>query len=213
MSQPPIDPRLSLSALILAGGQSLRMGRDKALIEVQGIPLLKRTCLVALRCTSKVYVVTFRPETYRPLLPPESQLIQECPLPNQPIPHGPLVGFAQGLTQMQTDWVLLLACDLPYLQAEILQHWTLQLLDTEAAIVLPRSQQGWEPLCGFYQTRCLTRLTALIAQGARSFQSWLAQEAVQAIAFSHDPDVYTAERRMLFNCNTPEELEKVKSEK
>jgi molybdopterin-guanine dinucleotide biosynthesis protein A len=201
----------SLSAIILAGGQSTRMGQDKALILLQGMPLLCRTCNVALECTPLVYVVTPRTEVYAPLLPAECQMVHEQLLENNLTTQGPLVGFAQGLAVVDTEWVLLLACDLPYLQADLLQNWMLQLATVDPAIaaLLPRSKPGWEPLCGFYRPTCLPRLTEFIQADGRSFQQWLAQETVQAIAFSPLASIRTREEQMLFNCNTPADLEKI----
>ncbi|MFM9159216.1 MAG: NTP transferase domain-containing protein, partial [Dolichospermum sp.] len=104
-----------------------RMGRDKALIPMGGVPMLKLICTIAEACTNKVYIVTPWPERYQELLTPKSQFIQEVPLPgetgNEPRTHGPLVGFMQGLAVVETNWVLLLACDLPNLRLEILQNW------------------------------------------------------------------------------------------
>jgi len=117
----------SLSAIILAGGSSSRMGRDKALITLQGVPLLRQICDVALHCTHEVYVVTPWPERYQEILPEGCRVIQEVPMPGENQNHGPLVGFAQGLAQVETDWVLLLACDLPQLKVEVLQGWVAEL--------------------------------------------------------------------------------------
>lgn len=198
-----------LAAIVLAGGQSKRMGQDKALVAIQDVPLLQRVCDIALQCTPIVYVITFRPERYRAIVPPACHLIQEYALPGESTPHGPLIGFAQALETLQpeaqTEWVLLLACDLPYLSGERLQHWTNALEHVGDAIaLLPRSTKGWEPLCGFYRTSCLASLRAAIERGDRSFQSWLAQEFVQELPL-HDT-------QMLFNCNTPQDLERVRSQ-
>lgn len=191
----------SLSAIILAGGQSSRMGRDKALIPLEGVPLLQHICEVALHCASPVYVVTPWPEKYKHVLPETCLIIQEFPLPGETESHGPLVGFAQGLTQVETDWVLLLACDLPLLQVNVLQNWATQLenVPLEAIALLPHQSQGWEPLCGFWRRQCLPLLTNFINEGGRSFQQFLAQHLVQELAVS--------DTQVLFNCNTPADLE------
>jgi len=193
--------QLPLSAIVLAGGQSSRLGQDKALIAPQGIPLLQQVCEVALECTDEVYVVTFWPKRYQEILPDACQIIQEVSLPGETKPHGPLVGFAQGMAQNSTDWVLLLACDLPNLKAEVLQSWITRLaqVQEEAIALLPRQAKGWEPLCGFYRRQCLPLLTEFIHQGGRSFQHWLAQHPVEELPVS--------DQQMFFNCNTPEDLE------
>lgn len=184
-----------LTAIILAGGKSSRMGEDKALILIQGVPLLQRIYNIAEACADTVYVVTPWSERYQHILPLNCQFIKEAPLSN-----GPLVGFAQGLAQVQTNWVLLLACDLPNLRVEVLQEWANQLDDvsTEAIAALAHHIKGWEPLCGFYRRSCLADLNEYINQGGRSFQSWLNQHSVQLLPVT--------EPGMLFNCNTPEDL-------
>lgn len=194
---------LSLSAIVLAGGQSSRMGQDKALLLVQGVPLLQHVCQVAAQCASAVYVVTPWVERYRAIVPSDCRMVQEQALPGGTLPHGPLIGFAQALAQVQTEWVLLLACDLPYVQATMLQQWSreLETLRQETAL-LPRTEQGWDPLCGFYRRDCLPRLTDAIQQGTRSFQRWLLQECVKEIVV-HD-------RTLLFNCNTPDDWASVR---
>lgn len=196
-----MSQNISLSAIILAGGQSSRMGRDKALIPVGKVPLLQQICEIALHCASPVYVITPWPEKYRGVIPESCCIVQELALPNETKSHGPLVGFAQGLTQVQTDWVLLLACDLPQLQANVLQDWTRQLenVPKEAIALLPHQSKGWEPLCGFWHRKCLPLLTNFINEGGRSFQHFLAQHPVQELSVS-DPQVF-------FNCNTPADLE------
>lgn len=203
-----------LSAIVLAGGQSSRMGRDKALIPIQGVPLLRQVCDVALNCTREVYVVTPWIERYRDIVPDACHLIQEVPLPGEietsgqqaePFSHGPLVGFAQGLDRVNTEWVLLLACDLPQLHVKVLQDWALGLENVaeDAIALLPRHTKGWEPLCGFYRRQCLPLLAEFIDEGGRSFQTWLARCPVQELPLSNT--------QMLFNCNTPTDLESLDS--
>ncbi|MEL6814500.1 MAG: NTP transferase domain-containing protein [Cyanobacteria bacterium J06598_3] len=127
---------MPLSVMILAGGQSRRMGQDKALLPGRdGQPLLCQTVRTALQLAPRVVIVTPWPERYRTLLddvrsrynpalsPSAVQLVQE-PLPNA---SGPLGGFFQGWEVLTSSWCLLLACDLPYLEASVLQDWWQQL--------------------------------------------------------------------------------------
>ncbi|NET35736.1 MAG: molybdenum cofactor guanylyltransferase [Cyanothece sp. SIO1E1] len=171
--------KVSIASLILAGGQSSRLGQDKALIPVRGVPLLRYVCDVALQCTPTVCIVTAWPERYEHIVPANCRLIREIPdhvqssfSQRKTASHGPLVGFAQGLAQLETDWTLLLACDLPHLQSQVLQLWIEQLaqVPTSAIALLPRHAKGWEPLCGFYRSSARSSLNAFIEQGGRSAQ-------------------------------------------
>jgi molybdenum cofactor guanylyltransferase len=206
-----------ITGIVLAGGKSSRMGRDKALLPVDGVPLLQKVCEVAVALCDRVYVVTPWQERYQHFLPVECEFIREVVREVKraeeaevaegaegattnyqlPITNSPLIGFAQGLTHVETEWVLLLACDLPYLQLAVLQDWATELegIPKDAIALLPRHSKGWEPLCGFYRRSCLNLLETYIDWGGRSFQQWLAQHPVQPLN--------CFEPSMLFNCNTP----------
>jgi molybdenum cofactor guanylyltransferase len=210
----------NLSAIVLAGGQSSRMGQDKALISIGQRTLLQHVCHVAQRCTDVVYVVTPWIDRYQMLLndpfneavadspdvQSEISFIQEQPLSQDDIMHGPLVGFFQGLAHVETEWVLLLACDLPNLQVPVLQQWAGMLPsvnDPTIALLCKNSNGWWEALCGFYRRRSLEKLGPFIEQGGRSFQRWLDQECVQELPL--------AQPQMLFNCNTPADVEQIRN--
>jgi molybdopterin-guanine dinucleotide biosynthesis protein A len=189
----------NISALILAGGKSSRMGKDKALIKVDGQPLLQRTCEVALQCADSVFVITPWGEKYRQIVPPKCQIIHEKLTEF----HGPLVAFSQGLIHLQTAWVLLLACDLPFLNAKEIKAWLSYLpqVEAQALAFLAQNSKGWEPLCGFYRRSCLPLLQEFITQGGRSFQKWLTFHPVEVLPVQNP--------QVLFNCNTPEDLQQL----
>ena len=193
--------RSNITAIILAGGQSSRMGRDKALISLEDTPFLRKIYLLAQEFAAQVYVITPWPEKYQDLLPYDCLWLQEVSLAGERESHGPLVGFAQALAKVNTDWVLLLACDLPQLDQSEVASWMQQLLEvpSEAIALLPKTAKGWEPLSGFYRSSCLPLLRDFIEQGGRSFQNWLALHPVAELAVSTE--------QVLFNCNTPEDLE------
>lgn len=195
---------MQLAAIVLAGGLSQRMGQDKALLEQEGTPLLRRTWEVARALTPAVWIVTPRRDRYQPLFPPGAQWIEETPPPSGAPPAGPLLAFQQALESIEADWVLLLACDLPNLRAEVLTQWraALATLPTSAIAYLPHTAKGWEPLCGFYHKSCLPSLQAYAARGKRSFQGWLNQ-APTVVAIPQVPV------EMLANCNTPADWEQL----
>ena len=198
-----------LVAIILAGGQSSRMGRDKALMTIAGQPLIHRTCEVAIACADAVYVVTNRGDRYRSLLPPTVRLLAE---PTADVPPGPLVALGYALGKICTeediapDWVLALACDLPNLSAAVLRDWRQGLADLAPEVVayLPKRGDRWEPLCGFYRAAVGASMRKYGESGGqgsqtgskgRSLQAWLHQQSVAAI-----PSV---EDYLLVNLNTP----------
>ncbi|ACK70416.1 molybdopterin-guanine dinucleotide biosynthesis protein A [Gloeothece citriformis PCC 7424] len=190
----------SITAIILAGGESTRMGQDKALLTLRGIPLLKHIYLLAKECAVCVYIITPKIDRYQSILPNECHFLREVPLSGETYPHGPLIGFAQGLTEVKTEWVLLLACDLPCLTVSEVQKWSESLdnVSEEVIAVVPRRDNRWEALCGFYRRSSLNLLNQYITQGGRSFQGWLGQHPVQELSVSNP--------QVLFNCNTPEDL-------
>jgi molybdenum cofactor guanylyltransferase len=201
-----INSACNLTAIILAGGKSSRMGQDKALIQIDGIPLLQKVYEVAAACSQQVIVVTPWQERYQQLLPHTCKFVQEMHLTatsDDTQNHGPLVGFAQALATVETEWVLLLACDLPNLDVPTLKKWANRLnkIEDNSIALLVKHHKGWEPLCGFYRQLCLPSLNEFISQGGRSFQKWLAHNPVAALPNS-DPEI-------LFNCNTPEDVMKI----
>ena len=204
------------------------MGQDKALLTLpNGQLLLQRTAQVAQQLTSDILVVTPWPERYRPILSSTVRLVKEQTASEAPAaanPLGPLDGFAQGWSQVRSDWCLLLACDLPNLAPTALQQWwdwlmALSLAERPSAHLCSEARltdaanpqimasltpgtKGWEPLCGYYHRRCLPGLHRHIAGPDRSFQSWLT--TIPIVAYRALPP------SMLFNCNTPKDWLEVK---
>ncbi|NJN32120.1 MAG: NTP transferase domain-containing protein, partial [Synechococcales cyanobacterium RM1_1_8] len=141
MTLPSQPPPTLITGLVLAGGQSRRMGQDKALLCWRGEALLTRTCRLALGLGDRLWVITSRPDTYRPHLPPGCGILLEPPIAPGARSPGPLLALARGLAAVETDWALLLACDLPCLRAVDLQRAAADLAGLPAAVAayLPRA--------------------------------------------------------------------------
>ncbi len=186
-----------LSVLILSGGQSSRMGTDKALLKIGERILIEKIASISMALSQQVYVLSFWPERYKSILPSGCHLIQEIKATEQIGSHGPLVAFAQALPHIQSEWVLLLACDLPRLKLEILKEGYLSL-PKEAIAYIPRQNSRWEPLCAFYNKSCYGSILDYLQTGRRSFQGWL--NTIPASQWN------TRDTSILFNCNSPEDL-------
>jgi molybdenum cofactor guanylyltransferase len=194
MSHSSLD---RVTALILAGGRSRRMGSDKALSLWQGIPLIQQVFGVVQACCTSIFVLTPWPDRYQTLLPSSVCWLQE-----PPTFAGPMSALALGMAAIQTPWVLLLACDMPQLDAAVLGQWIQALPHTEVMAQVPYYQNRWEPLCGFYHVDALPSLKTFLAEhGDRaSFQKWLA--TIDTVPLAVD----SAIAPMFFNCNTPDDL-------
>jgi molybdopterin-guanine dinucleotide biosynthesis protein A len=196
-----MQPSPHLAALILAGGQSTRMGTDKARQQWRGVPLLRQVYDRISPLAAPVYCLTPWPERYADLLPSTCIFLPE-PQPGQ----GPAVALGNAIAQLTPPppWLLVTACDLPCLNPTLLQTWADQLPplppDILAAIPYHEDTASWEPLCGFYRGTIGPTLQAYLAQGGRSLQGLLAPMPVQPLPIAK------GDRASFHNCNTPQDL-------
>jgi molybdenum cofactor guanylyltransferase len=112
MASPRVRP--AMGGYVLAGGRSTRMGRDKALLELAGKPLVEHAVLKLRRLTDDVSILSDRPElaVFAPLVP---DLRERC---------GPLCGIEAALAHTRRDWILVLPVDMPLLPTSVLEQWS-----------------------------------------------------------------------------------------
>ncbi len=204
-----------ITAIVLAGGQSSRMGQDKALLPLGNETLLSFVCTVAQESANCVYVVTPWTERYQDIVPQSCKLIKEKVLELDNKSNFPLMGFFQGLQQVTTKWVLLLACDLPNINSQTIISWYPYITQApeDAIAILPHDLKGWQPLCGFYRLNCLTSLQNYLDNGGKSFQAWLNQSLVIKIKKSTlNKSKKYQDESIFFNCNTPKDWQKIISQ-
>lgn len=171
---------LPIVTIVLAGGMSRRMGRDKARLVIHQLPMLTQICQIADALSDAVYVVHGSDRSYADLLPDRCRIVLDRTL------EGPLVALQIALGQALVDhpnvqWFLVLACDLPSVTTVTLQAWrqTLTTLPIGTQAYLPKNpEKGWEPLCGFYHRQVFASLTQSVHQGERSMQRWLHQTTI-----------------------------------
>lgn len=149
---------------VQAGGGSRRFGTDKALAVLGGQTMLARTAGVVWSACGNVRIVA-APGKYADDAPAE---IIEDRWPGQ----GPLGGILTALAETcrnadRRAWNLVVGCDMPFLTSEWLQYLCDRAVTSEAEVVFPESQFGWEPLCACWSTKALPALQGAFEGGVR----------------------------------------------
>ena len=184
---------------VLAGGQSRRMGRDKALLPLGGQTLIERV-LAAAHPLGYPRVIIGEPAAYTHLKLPV--------LPDRRPKLGPLGGLYTALDATAAP-VLLLACDLPFLTPDFLRYPR----QPDAALIkrsYPTRPQDWQPLCALYEPSCLAAVeTAIQADqlGMRDLLSNLNLDLVR----EKDWRPYDEHGLLFANLNAPEEYERAQA--
>jgi molybdopterin-guanine dinucleotide biosynthesis protein A len=185
-----------ITIAIQAGGQSRRMGRDKALIPLGGVPLIERVLTLAQNLGTEVLITTNQPGPLRYL---GVSLVSDR-VPGQ----GTLPGLQTALESAHHDRVLVLACDMPFLNRSLLSYMI--DLDTDADVVMPRWKQEWEPFHAIYRpSTCLPAIEASLQAGEHRMISFLNRIRTHSIdeglIREYDPDGLS-----FFNINSPADL-------
>lgn len=181
--------------LILAGGRGQRLGREKAGVMLGGESLLQRAIRLA-RPLGEVWVVG----DGRPLpVPPDVRVVADI-FPGK----GPFGGLFTGLLLSPSPYALALACDMPFLNPQLLGY-ILSLAPGNDAVV-PRVGQFLEPLHAVYSRTCLPVLRDLLRQGKLSLL-----ELFPRIKVRYVEDWELRDTLSFFNINTPQDLEQAQA--
>ncbi len=170
------------------------MGKDKAWLEIDGRPMIQRVIEELLRVTPAVSVIANGPEYDRLGLPVLADL-------NPSI--GPLEAIRVALAGSLAPRVLLVACDLPFVTAELLEFLLHRVEGYQATV--PLSSDGrLEPLCAVYSTEALEPVTELIRSGERKVSRLFDRVRARLIPFEDLSQLAGAER-FFINVNTPDD--------
>src|SRR6266542_4169529 len=185
-----------LSAVILAGGNSRRMGTDKALIVLQGRPLIGTIVDRVRLLTDEIWISANDQFKYRFLGLP----VIEDVYPGQ----GPLAGLHSGMRHTGRPLVLLLACDLPRVGEPLLRNLVANLGDSDA--VIPRTADGrFHPLCGLYRKTCLPAIEKNLLSGVNKMTGIFDEGSLQVRLLGPEEGMF--QTGDLCNLNSPEDLE------
>jgi molybdenum cofactor guanylyltransferase len=134
-------PVADVTAFILAGGKSTRMGTDKAFVMLEGRTLLARALEVCRTIASDVWIVG-DVNKFTPFAPVVEDVFPGC---------GPLAGIHAALRASRSDLNLVLAVDLPFVSPALLHFLLEQARACSAVVTVPRAGHGWQPICAVYR--------------------------------------------------------------
>lgn len=192
-----MPPRDGIAAYILAGGQSSRMGRDKAMLAPGGIPLLMRTAALVAPLAGPPIIVG---------PPTRYSALGYNVIPDDAPGVGPLGGIATALRHSNQSWNLILGCDLPFITTGWLDYLIGRAVESSADAVIPQSAAGAEPLCAMYRKTCVTPVLASIATGVRKVTDAFAGLAIESV-LPQEWKPFDESGQLFKNMNTPEDFE------
>jgi molybdenum cofactor guanylyltransferase len=182
-------------AFVVAGGKSSRMGQDKALLKLAGRTLLERILELARGVSQEVRVVgnTAKFAAFAPVI---EDVFRD---------QGPLAGIHAALRSTSTDLNLVLAVDLPFLDADFLRYLIAQARATTALVTVPRAGGAWQTLCAVYRRGFAEYAEECLRQGKNKIDPLFARVQTKVIEESEllqhgfSPGLFR-------NLNTPEEF-------
>jgi molybdopterin-guanine dinucleotide biosynthesis protein A len=190
------------SAVVLAGGQSRRLGRDKSLLVLDGQPLLVRTLSRLADVSDDLIVVANDPGRYAPLQLPARLVPDERP------GVGALMGIYSGLRAARHHDAVVVACDMPFLNIPLLRY--LLSLRHGYDVVIPSLQEGLEPLHAIYTKSCLPAMGQMLARGRRRIIAFFEQVRVRRVSQA-EMERFDPEHHSFVNVNTPQDWERVQA--
>ncbi|HEY3741300.1 MAG TPA: molybdenum cofactor guanylyltransferase [Bryobacteraceae bacterium] len=175
------------AGFVLAGGRSRRMGRDKALLEFASQTLVEAIAAQVRDAAGSVTLLG-DPARYGHL----GLAVVPDIIPGQ----GPLSGLHAALETSREDYVLLVACDMPNVEAGFLRTLLRTAFQNEAKCVVARTSHGLEPLCAVYHRSTRADVARALGEGRLRIRELVAE--LGGIGVDADP-------RMVQNVNTEDD--------
>ena len=187
----------NITAFILAGGKSSRMGTDKGLVSFRGKEMIKWPIDLLQTIFKNVFIVANRSGYAKFELPVIEDLLHE---------KGPIGGLYTALTTSNTNWNFIMACDMPFMNSQVINK-LISDCDLHDAVV-PYYNNKPEPLAACYNKSCLTLIEKQLESGNFKMQDFISELNIKRIDFSSENISVNHPFR---NLNTMDELNNVSS--
>ena len=196
---------LRVGAYVLAGGGSTRFGRDKALVEFAGKPMLARM-IELMRSFAKDVRIVSAPGKYADF----GAEIVEDRWPGE----GPLGGIVTALLHTAEkrpacEWNLIVSCDMPFLTADWMKFLAQRAVKSVAQVVVPHSAHGAEPLCACWRTDAEETLQTAFEGGVRRVNQGISLLRAEVLD-ARDWKRFDSAGRLFWNMNTAADYEEAR---
>jgi len=194
------------AAIILAGGENLRLNRLKAKLLLDGEILIRRITLLLLSLFKDILIVVDE-DKFHYLEELMDGFGRSVKLVNDVTgPRCPLRGLYSGLLRSPARFNFLVGCDMPFLQRELISYMARKV--SPADVLIPRSGEFLEPLHAFYSTRCLHSIEKVLTEGRKEMVSFFPYVEVEYLE-REEIKIFDPEGISFFNINTWDDWRKV----
>ncbi len=191
--------KYAVSGIILAGGRSRRLGRDKAVEPFEGQPLIRRVIERIQPLTAEIVVVVADAALGEALPLQDDERVAMDLFPG----GGSLGGIFSGLSAADSQWGLVVACDMPFLNRQLFEHMLELREDWDAVVPMPGDFP--EPTHALYSRDCLPHIEAKLQANDLKISGFFDDARVRYV---NEDEVrrFDPELRSFFNVNSPEDL-------
>jgi molybdopterin-guanine dinucleotide biosynthesis protein A len=186
----------NITGVILAGGKSSRMGTDKGFLKLNGKLFIEHIIAALTPFVSEIIIVSNHPEYDNFKLKRVPDFVENA---------GPLAGVYSGLLASKTENNLVLSCDIPLINSEILAELVRQIDDVSEIIQIESNGKTMQ-LISVYNKSCKTVFSSLLNQGERRLRFAVNQCKVKNIILKKEQEKWVS------NINTPEQLKEIRNE-
>ena len=184
---------MSVSALILAGGNSIRFGSDKSFADLGGTPLIEHIISQLMPHFDEIIISANNKADYAYL---NRQIVGDIFTG-----AGPIAGLHAGLKAASGDYVFLAACDMPFVSDALIKRMRRVLAEMTPAAAVPKREGFIEPFHGFYSAGLAPEIEKKLEEGGCGLYSFLTGISPETVDWADD--------RPFYNINSAEDLQKI----
>lgn len=190
------SPPWPLTALILCGGKSTRMGRPKAFLPYRGTLMINHIINLIRQLFTEVILVTNEPELFDGFA---IDIVKDI------LPHrGPLGGILSGLLIANNDHSFVTACDMPFISREVIEGMVKEHEGNDVLVL--KHDQGIEPLIGIYSKKCIKALEESLFVGQTNLNNFVSTLNAEIFFYPVSPTANgTKSLPPYFNIDTPQD--------